>query len=272
MIKLLTTIGVLLLALPPAYSQDAKTRVAKVDYSEVESLVETVVLAKPENRELGERFKAQVAKIEEAQKQMQKAILSGEKFNPLEASLGMHGESRESKKVDALCEKHLLELIETTFEGKYDIILRESYHSSLLFTRIAIDDVTVILKQELLKQLPAVDAKSGKKDAGNDGLEKAQRDVELLTEKLKTLSNEELIAEIVPGARVKKTGGYRYYYGYMANAAIRKEISSRDSSIIPVLEKHSDDDQEIADAVNAFGWTVGGICKGELLKRREANR
>jgi len=40
------------------------------------------------------------------------------------------------------------------FEGKHEIIFKDDYCSSLLFTKVAIDDVTIIIKQDLLKAIP----------------------------------------------------------------------------------------------------------------------
>ena len=135
-------------------AQDSSVQVARVDYSKVEDLLEEVVLSQPENKELGERFKSRKAKAEEQQKRMQEAIMKGEKINPMEAAAGIMIGSRDDKKVELLCEKHLLEVIEKTAGDKYQLVLKSSYTSSLLYTKIAIDDVTDLVRQELLRQLP----------------------------------------------------------------------------------------------------------------------
>ncbi|MGJ8654919.1 MAG: hypothetical protein ACSHX6_00605 [Akkermansiaceae bacterium] len=137
-------------------AEESVVKIAKVDYSEVSDLLEEIVLARPENKELGERFLAQKKKSDELQEMMQQAILKGEKINPMEAASGMM-DSRNSgdrKKIEMLCEKLVLEVIEKAFEDKYQIILKSGYRSSLLYTKVAIDDVTDLLRQELLGQLP----------------------------------------------------------------------------------------------------------------------
>ena len=154
MIKLTSFLVVMLLAFSPAVAQDSATSIAKVDYSEIEDLVEAVVLSRPENKELGERFKSQEAKAQESQKQMQQAIMAGEKIDLRAAGVGAMGRSKESKEVNLLCEKYLLEVIEKLLGDKYQVVLKDNYRSSLLYTKIAIDDVTVLVRQELLKQLP----------------------------------------------------------------------------------------------------------------------
>lgn len=153
--KMLLSLIVLLTSLSLASAQSVD--VAKVDYSRVGDLLEAVVLSQPENKELGERFKAIKAKEKEIQTKMQESIMKGEKINPMEAAAGMLVESRAEEKVEVLCEKHLLEVIEKTVGDKYEIVLKSSYQSSLLFTKVPIDDVTDLVRQELLRQLPKDD-------------------------------------------------------------------------------------------------------------------
>ena len=128
--------------------------VAKVDYSEIDDLLERVVLSKPENKELGERYFLQKKRSQEQQKKMQEAIMRGEKINPMEAAAGFMNQSEDNEEVENLCQKHLLILMEKLFSSKYDLVFKEGYSSSLLYTKIAVDDVTDLLRQELLKSLP----------------------------------------------------------------------------------------------------------------------
>lgn len=128
--------------------------VAKVDYSEIDDLLAKVVLSKDGNEELRDRYYAKEQAAKEAQVLMQKKMMSGEAFDPMEAAKSFMHDDGDKKKVQQLCEKHLLELIEQTFEGQYDLIFKDDYRSSLIYSKIAIDDVTIIIKQELLKALP----------------------------------------------------------------------------------------------------------------------
>lgn len=148
---LVTALVLLFLISSPVSAQEVS--VAKVDFTEVDDLLKAVVMSLPANKELGERFKAQQAKEKEAQEKMQEAFMKGKKINPMEAASMMLG-SDDKKKVEMLCEKHLLEIIEKTMGDKYQIVLKASYSSSLLYTKVAIDDVTDLIRQELLRQLP----------------------------------------------------------------------------------------------------------------------
>ncbi len=135
----------------PITAQESSVSIAKVDYSEVNDLLESVVLAIPEHKNLRDAYLLEKKKSKDAQNKMQEAIMKGEKINPMEA--GMHMMNRDnSNKVSQLCQKYLLTLIEDIFKGKYKIILKDDYRSSILYTEVAIEDVTDILRQELLKK------------------------------------------------------------------------------------------------------------------------
>ena len=129
------------------------TSVAKVDYRKIDDLLETVVLSNPEHKELREAHLAAEKKSADAQKKMQEAIMKGEKINPMEAGMQMMNQGHD-KRVSQLCQKYLLALIEETFKGKYKIILKDEYRSSILYTEVAIEDITDIIHQELLKKSP----------------------------------------------------------------------------------------------------------------------
>ena len=127
--------------------------VAKVDYREIDDLLEMAVLSNPAHKDLREEYLTQKKKSEDAQKKMQEAIMRGEKINPMEAASQMM--SRRSKeKVSRLCQKYLLKVIEETFKGKYKIILKNGYDGAILYTEVPIEDVTDILRQELLRRSP----------------------------------------------------------------------------------------------------------------------
>jgi len=150
---LFLSFALLLVLCPMAAAQDVS--IARVDYSEVESLLEKVVLSDPANAKLSERFKEQEAKSEQLQKNMQESIMKGEAINPMDAAAGMMFESKDREKVELLCEKRLLDIIEKTVGDDYPVVLKTGYDKSVLFTKIPIDDVTDLIRQELLRQLPS---------------------------------------------------------------------------------------------------------------------
>lgn len=139
---------------PLLHAQETAAKIAKIDYSEIDDLLELVVLARPENKNLSERYIEQQKKQKEAQEKMQEAIMSGEKINPMEAASGMMHSRADRKKVGLLCDKLVLELIEKVVADKYQIVLKSDYRSSLLYSKVEIDDITNLIRQELLRQLP----------------------------------------------------------------------------------------------------------------------
>jgi hypothetical protein len=152
--KILTPILFLLVAACAFAEEIPNVSVAKVDYNQVGDLLEKVVLGQKGKEELRDRYYAKEQAAKEAQDRMQKKMMSGEAFDPMEAAKSFRHDDGDKKKVQQLCEKHLLELIEQTFEGRYDLIFKDDYRTSLIYSKIAIDDVTVLIKQELLKALP----------------------------------------------------------------------------------------------------------------------
>ena len=90
--------------------------VAKVDYTEVDDLLVKVVLSKEGNAELRDRYNAKEKAAKDAQDRMQKKIMAGEGFDPREAAGSFMHDDGDKKKVDQLCEKHLLEMIEQTLD------------------------------------------------------------------------------------------------------------------------------------------------------------
>ena len=153
-LKLTSFLCVSLFVLSPVVAQEPTIAIAKVDYSKIEHLVESVVLARPENQELGMRIRDQREQAERFQKRIQESMLKGEKINLKGAAFGAMNQSEDLEKIETLSEKFLLEVIEKVLDDKYQLVLKESYTSSLLYTKIPIDDVTLLLKQELLRQIP----------------------------------------------------------------------------------------------------------------------
>ena len=149
-----TLVTAFFLLIQIASAEEARTKVATLNFSEIQGLLEEVVLSAPGNEKLSERYKAAKAKEKSMQLKMQKAMMSGERFDPLEAASGVLNPPVDKSKVDLLCEKQLLEILEKLFEEKYDLILKGGYRSSIFYTRIPIDDVTSLVKQQLLKELP----------------------------------------------------------------------------------------------------------------------
>ena len=137
------------------HASEQSIKVAQVDYSEIDDLLESIVLSRPEHKELAARLKTQKEKNDAAQLKMQKALLSGEKINPLEAASHISHGSTDNKTIDQLCDKLALEVIKKVATDKYQIVLNSSrYNSPVIYSQTSIEDITKLVKQELLHQLP----------------------------------------------------------------------------------------------------------------------
>ena len=99
---LITLLTLLAIIASPLSAQQPSVSVAKVDYGEIDDLLESVVLAAPEHKELREAYLLEKKKSEDAQKKMQEAIMKGEKINPMEAGMQMMNRSNNDK-VEQLC-------------------------------------------------------------------------------------------------------------------------------------------------------------------------
>ena len=146
---------IFLLIAPLVSAEDQMVHIAKLDYSQVEVLLEEVVFSRPENKELGDRHRAKNRKFSDAMEKIQQAIANGEKYNPMDVGFDMMDMGSDDKKrLEILSEKLLLEIIEKSVGEKYQVILKSDFKSSVLYTKIAIDDITAMVRQELLKQVP----------------------------------------------------------------------------------------------------------------------
>jgi len=152
--SLFASIGFLLLTMSAASAEETSVAVARVDYGEIEDLLTTVALNVEGNEELRDRYHAKKQAAKVAQEKLHASIMRGEGVNPGEAALSFLNDDEDQKKVEQLCQKHLLELIEKTFAGKYDLIFKDGYRSSLIYTKAPVDDITAVVKQELLKAIP----------------------------------------------------------------------------------------------------------------------
>ncbi len=151
--NILALVAIYFFSVSISLAAESQTTVAKINYSEIQALLEAVVLSAPGNQELEKQYKAAKSEQKAAERRMQKALMNGERFDPLEAASGVLNRFSGEPKILLLCEKRLVEVVEQLFKDKYDLILKGGYRSSLLYSRIAIDDVTSLVKQQLLKDL-----------------------------------------------------------------------------------------------------------------------
>jgi|GEM_PF-5848006 len=146
-----------LLLAPAVFSQESKSAVAQVDFRQIGDLLKQVVLSDPEQHDLRDALKKSEQAQAEMQQRMQKAILNGDTIEPedlTDTGIDMVENMKHRKKLEALSQKELIEVIEASSLGKqYDVILKKDLREAVMFSSIPIDDITAIVRQELLKRL-----------------------------------------------------------------------------------------------------------------------
>ena len=120
----------------------------------------------------------------------------------------------------------------------------------------------------LLIGLVSLAAAQEKGNADPEGLKEAKKDVEAFKLELKKMTADQLVNEFIPAGR-RRYGGYEYYYKYMANIAIRRELASRGHSAESTLRKNVTNMVPIWEAINGPGETIGKVCEDLLSKLRK---
>lgn len=141
---------------------EPEAKVASVDFRELKPLLLELAFANGKNQELQKKYQAGKDSQEKMVKAMQKLMASGgqkKEEGPSYSELVSEetGTSRieVDKKVGNLARAELIKIIELIFEKKYDLVINRDYSDPVLFTELAIPDVTANVRQYLLKQSSA---------------------------------------------------------------------------------------------------------------------
>ena len=104
------------------------------------------------------------------------------------------------------------------------------------------------------------------------GLKKAQQDVAQLKKQFSNKTPEQLIKTIISASKAQRFGGYEYYYKFMTNVAIAKELRSRGVAALPACERHRSNKTRIYEAINGRGDTVGTLCTRIATEIKQAQQ
>ncbi len=147
MIRINLVAAVLLFAFSLCQAAEPQIRVAKVDLRELEPLLLEVAFASPENHAIRDRYTAS--------QERERAMLAGE-LDPEEAARGLGlGMWQDRDAIEELARGVLIVLIEELFEGRYQLVIDDSYDRGVLYTEVVIPDITPNIKQRLLKDRTA---------------------------------------------------------------------------------------------------------------------
>jgi hypothetical protein len=138
---------VLLCAFSLCQADEPQIGIAKVDFRELEALLQEVAFAKPENHEIRDKYLAS--------KERERAMLSGE-LDFEEAARGFGLDRMDiSNTVETLVLGELIFLIEDIFGDRYQLVVSDSYGRGIIYTEIAIPDITPNIRQRLLQDRTA---------------------------------------------------------------------------------------------------------------------
>jgi hypothetical protein len=116
--------------------------VAKVDMRELEPLLLEVAFKKPENQLLRDWY----AELQE----QERAMRSGEVDIEEAARSFVFDRIDNERAVEDLAKGELIVLIEDMFGDRYQLVVNDGYGGGILYTQIAIPDITPNIKQRLL--------------------------------------------------------------------------------------------------------------------------
>lgn len=135
---------VLLSMLSVCRAEEPAIRIAKVDMRELEPLLLEVAFMKPENHGLRDRYAVS--------QNRERAIMSGEVGVDESMGASMMDMFELKQKVEDLARGDLILLIEAVFGDRYQVVVNDSFGGGVLYTELAIPDITPNIRQELLKR------------------------------------------------------------------------------------------------------------------------
>ncbi len=142
MIKNSIAIAVILCVFSVCQAGELGVGVAKVDMRELEPLLLEVAFAKPENQRLGDWY----AELQE----QERAMRSGEVDIEEAARSFVFDRIDNERAVEDLARGELIVLIEDMFGDRYRLVVNDGYGGGILYTEVAIPDITPNIKQRLL--------------------------------------------------------------------------------------------------------------------------
>ena len=135
---------ILLSMLSVCRAEEAAIRIAKVDMRALEPLLLEVAFAKPENHDVRDRYAAS--------QERERALMSGEVKLDEAMAASMSDMFELKQKVDDMARGELILLIEALFGGRYQVVVDDGFDKGVLYTEVAIPDITPNIRQELLKR------------------------------------------------------------------------------------------------------------------------
>lgn len=135
---------VLLSMLSVCRADEPAIRIAKVDMRALEPLLLEVAFARPANQEVRDRYAAS--------QERERAFRAGEVDRAEAAHESMMDMFELRRTVEELARGELILLVEANFRDQYQVVVDDSLGGGVLYTDVAIPDITPNIRQELLKR------------------------------------------------------------------------------------------------------------------------
>lgn len=144
MTRICFTAVLLFSMLSVCHAEEPDLRIAKVDMRALEPLLLEVAFARPANQEVRDRYAAS--------QERERAFRAGEVDRAEAAQQSMMDMFELRDTVQGLARGELILLIDAVFGDQYQIVVDDSHGDGVLFTEVAIPDITPNIRQHLLKR------------------------------------------------------------------------------------------------------------------------
>lgn len=155
MVKKLCVILIVLALCGNTWAEEESVKVAKLNFYEIQPLLIDLVLSRPENKDLKTKYQAHKEKErirgEEWMKKSLQAHKTGELKIPMPAGAYDFEGYETEKKVTDLAKAELIRIIQEIFKGQYQLIIQDPTHDVIIYTNIAISDITPNVRQYLMR-------------------------------------------------------------------------------------------------------------------------
>lgn len=139
-----------------ASAQSNPARIAKINYFDVKELLIEKVLALPEQQELKEDYEDHLARKKADGEKWMKKALEAQKSGQMTISMSDTKDQMKdfelSRKVEDMARDEFAILTEKLFGEQYDLILEGGYSTRIVYSNVAIADLTPKFRQHLIKK------------------------------------------------------------------------------------------------------------------------
>ncbi|MDP8214782.1 MAG: hypothetical protein RAO92_00080 [Candidatus Euphemobacter frigidus] len=140
-----------------ASADNGDSGIAKVKFRDLKELLLERVFALKGNEGLRKVYRDNQEQKKKSQKKMMEAMKSGN-WNPMEyGDEAISGNREDEKKIEELAKAELIRIIEKLYPNKFKLVLDDMFSDNILYTSVLIPDITLNIRQYLIKAKLAAD-------------------------------------------------------------------------------------------------------------------